>query len=60
MQVTSYINLEKQYGVNNYKPLDVMRKHLELPTWTNKRYDFILKPASLIPDYAMIVGESIR
>ena len=24
MQVTSYINLEKQYGANNYKPLDVI------------------------------------
>jgi len=32
MQATSYINLEKQYGANDYKPLDVMRKHLELPT----------------------------
>jgi hypothetical protein len=37
MQPTSYINLEKQYGANNYKPLDVMQKHSELVTWTKKR-----------------------
>jgi ornithine--oxo-acid transaminase len=24
MQATSYINLEKQYGANNYNPLDVI------------------------------------
>jgi ornithine--oxo-acid transaminase len=24
MQATSYNNLEKQYGANNYKPLDVI------------------------------------
>jgi hypothetical protein len=37
MQATSYINLEKQYGANNYKPLDAMRKHSELVTWIKKR-----------------------
>ena len=33
MQASTYNNLEKQYGANNYKPLDVMLKHSKLVTF---------------------------